>query len=106
MLTASHRAIGYCQGMTLEDFVDDPKSIDACVMNLIVLAEASKGIPEELKLKFSEIPWRAIAGFRNRAAHSNLTADLSLDVSIVWRICSDELPKMVPHLEALLRHDS
>lgn len=102
MITASQRAVSYCEGIKFEDFLEDSRTIDACVMNLIVLAEAAKGVPEDLKRSCAEVPWREISGFRNRAAHSNMTADLSLDLSIVWSICTKDLPRVLPHLEALL----
>lgn len=72
-------------------------------MNLIVLAEASKGVPDALRNKTPEIPWLAIEGFRNRAAHLNQTVDLSHDLSIVWQICKNELDELLPRLRMMLR---
>lgn len=106
MIAAAERAISYTRGIAYDDFLDDIKTQDAAVMNLIVLAEASKGVPESLKDTAPEIPWGAIEGFRNRAAHSGQTLDLSLDISIVWQICTRELENLLPKLRELLRGQS
>ena len=101
MILAAERAISYVQGMAYDDFIDDQKTADAVVMNLIVLAEASKGVPETLQDLHPEIPWLEIESFRNRAAHSSRTVDLALDLSIVWKICTRDLPEITPHLRRL-----
>ena len=102
MIAAPERAVGYVNGVVYDDFLDDIKTQDAVVMNLIVLAEASKGVPDKIRDRAPEIPWIAIEGFRNRAAHTGMTVDLSLDLSIVWSICTRELGDLIPRLRKLL----
>lgn len=91
MIVACERAAGYVEGMDYDGFLDDDRTIDAVVMNLIVLAEAVKGIPDDIRARYPAVPWQEIKAFRNRAAHTSQTVDLSLDVSIIWRIASAEL---------------
>jgi uncharacterized protein with HEPN domain len=101
MIASAERAVSYIEGMTFDEFLDDTRTQDAAVMNLVVLSEAAKGIPAEVQAVHSEIPWRQIGGFRNRVAHSNTTVDLSLDHSIVWEILSKDLPALVRNLKAI-----
>jgi uncharacterized protein with HEPN domain len=101
MISADERAISYVQGMTFDTFLDDTRTQDAAVLNLVVLSEAAKGLPDDLKAAHTEIPWRQIAGFRNRVAHSNTTVDLSLDHSVVWNILTHDLPSLVANLKAI-----
>jgi uncharacterized protein with HEPN domain len=102
MIAAAERAMSYVNEMTFDAFLDDTRTQDATVLNLVVLSEAAKGLPEELKAAHPEIPWRQIAGFRNRVAHSNTTVDLSLDHSVVWGILTQDLPPLVKNLRAIL----
>lgn len=102
MIAASERAVSYIEGMTFDDFLDDTKTQDATVLNLVVLSEAAKGVPADIRDAHPEIPWREIAGFRNRVAHSNTTVDLSLDHSIVWAILTKNLPALVINLKRLI----
>ncbi len=101
MIQASERAHGYVAGMTYDQFLDDTRTQDAAVLNLVVLSEAAKGIPQEIKDAHAEIPWRAIAGFRNRVAHSNTTVDLSLDHSVVWSILTQDIPALIAALRRI-----
>ena len=101
MIAASERATSYVQGMTFDAFLDDTKTQDAAVLNLVVLSEAAKGIPSEMRDAHPEIPWRQIAGFRNRVAHNNTTVDLSLDHAIVWGILTNDIPALLKNLRAL-----
>jgi uncharacterized protein with HEPN domain len=106
MISAAERAISYVDGMAFATFLDDTRTQDAAVLNLVVLSEAAKGIPSDLRDAHPEIPWREIAGFRNRVAHSNTTVDLSLDHTIVWGILTNDLPVLLKNLKALLQSSS
>lgn len=101
MIAAIERALSYVDGMSFDAFLDDTRTQDAAVMNLIVLSEAAKGIPREVREAHGEIPWREIAGFRNRVAHSNTTVDLALDHTIVWSILTHNLPALLVDLKAI-----
>lgn len=105
MVTAPERALSYVSGLSFEDFIDDPRTQDAVAMSLIVLAEAAKGVPETIRASGSGIPWREIEGFRNRAAHSAMSVDLSLDLAMVWQICVRDLGVLLPELKTLLDLD-
>jgi uncharacterized protein with HEPN domain len=101
MISACERAISYVRGMTFDTFLDDTRTQDATVMNLVVLSEAAKGIPDDIRAAHPEIPWRQMAGFRNRVAHSNTTVDLSLDHNVVWSILTNDLPALVRDLKSI-----
>jgi uncharacterized protein with HEPN domain len=47
-------------------------------------------LPASLKDRHPEIPWRAIQGFRNVAAH----AYTGIDLEVVWQIVADDLPPL------------
>lgn len=101
MILAAERAVSYVVGMTYDAFLDDTRTQDAAVMNLIILSEAARGIPEDIRSSHPEIPWRQMSGFRNRVAHSNTTVDLSLDHQVVWNILTHDLPALVSHLKRI-----
>lgn len=61
---------------------------DAVVRNLQVMAESSQRLSEEIKNKYSEIPWNDISGFRNVLVHDYLGVDLD----VIWSVVEQELP--------------
>lgn len=87
---AGAKIVRFTQGMTLESFVADELTYDAVLRNLEVIGEAAKRVPEEIRQKMPEVPWRAIAGFRDIVAH----VYFALDDAIVWSAVQNELPKL------------
>jgi uncharacterized protein with HEPN domain len=54
------------------DIAADEVLYDATLRNLQTLSEATQLLPDELKRKHPEIPWREISGFRNILVHNYL----------------------------------
>ena len=61
-----------------------------------VVGEAAKNVSDQERKRHPEVPWRAIAGTRDRLAHAYLDVDLDQ----LWRIDSVDLPALIPVLEA------
>lgn len=84
--------------MTYEAFCTDPKTLKAVVWNIATIGEAIRHVPTEVVQGHPEIPWAAIRGMRNQIVHGYD----SIDYEIVWRVMQDELPPLVPLIEAVL----
>jgi len=54
------------------DILHDDILYDAAIRNLQTLSEATQSIPDEHKEKYTDIPWRAISGFRDILMHNSL----------------------------------
>jgi uncharacterized protein with HEPN domain len=83
-------------------FFADPMIQDAVIRNLEVLGEAVRRVSADTRSAHPEIPWRQIAGTRDRVIHGYFTVDLE----IVWEIVEAELPALRQRLPALLRGGS
>ncbi len=59
----------YISAMSLEEFEQDSKTIDALVRNFEIIGEAAKHVPADIKKRYSEVPWREMQDFRNMAIH-------------------------------------
>ncbi len=94
---AIRRIMAYTAGMTYEEFLEDTKTQDAVIRNLEVIGEATKNLSEGLREKYTEVPWRAMAGVRDRLIHHYFGVNLD----IVWQIVDMELPKVASQLETI-----
>lgn len=93
------RLIGvYIEGYSYESFIDDQRTIDAVTRNLEIIGEAVKHLPEDMTHRFPEIPWRAIAGFRDILAHCYFRAE----DSIVWDAAKNHTPPLAHVVRELL----
>lgn len=88
----------YVEGMEFDDFKKDRKTVDAVVRNFTIIGEATKYIPDNIKIQFAKVDWKGIQGFRNRIAHEYF----GLSLSIVWDIIKKELPILKDQMKEIL----
>ncbi len=70
----------------------------ALVRLLEIIGEAAKGISEGLRQQYPEIPWKQIAGTRDRLIHGYFDVDLD----IIWSIVAHDLPILIAGLGRIL----
>jgi uncharacterized protein with HEPN domain len=64
ILDATGDIENFIDEMTYEQFIKDKKTLNAVVRSIEIIGEASKNLPNSLKAKYSELPWREITGMR------------------------------------------
>ncbi len=94
---ALQRSMLYVAGMAYETFVVDTKTQDAVIRNLEILGEATKNLSEELRAKYPSVPWRNMAGARDRLIHHYF----GINLDIVWQIVTIELPQVASQLQII-----
>lgn len=87
----------YVENLNYEEFLNDIKTQDAVVRNLEIIGEAIKNISEELKEKYPRVPWKDLAGVRDKLIHHYFGVNLD----IVWNIVKEELPGIILQLEEI-----
>jgi uncharacterized protein with HEPN domain len=98
IVEAARRATSYTEGMTYAEFLQDRKTQDAVTRNLEIIGEAVKPIPQVVRDKASHIPWRSIAGMRDKLIHHYFGVNLD----IVWAVIQDDLAPLVEAVESIL----
>jgi uncharacterized protein with HEPN domain len=97
-----HDALGqiqeYIQGYNFQQFVNDRKTQDAVVRNLEIMGEAAKHISAGLRRRHAEIPWKSLAGVRDRIVHDYF----GINYEIIWQIATKELPELDANLRTIL----
>jgi uncharacterized protein with HEPN domain len=81
-----------------ENFLQDTKTQDAVVRNLEVIGEAVRHVSEKLRARHPDVPWRRIAGMRDKLIHEYLGVDRVL----VWEVVERELPGFQRKVEEIL----
>ena len=71
---------------------------DATLRKLEVIGQAVKNLSEDAKSRRSEIPWKQIAGMRDKVIHDYFGVNLE----IVWAVVEKELPRLKHAITALL----
>jgi uncharacterized protein with HEPN domain len=98
ILVALDRIDSYTKGMTYESFITDEKTANAVVYNFLIIGEAVKMLPQTVTDSVPEIPWRQIAGMRDKLTH----AYFSTDYELVWKTVTVVLPQFRAGIQKIL----
>jgi uncharacterized protein with HEPN domain len=66
-----------------------------------IIGEAAKNLSAELRAKYPVVPWKSMAGIRDRLIHNYFGVNLD----IVWEVVTAELPEVVLQLERILEQE-
>ena len=98
ILDAMNKAEALLEGVNYEQFESDFRINFAVVRALEIIGEAAKRLPEELRLRYPDIPWRGMAGMRDRIIHGYDNVDLQ----ILWDVVKSDIPQIKPKIELIL----
>jgi len=85
----------FTEGLTYDIFMEDAKTAFAVVRALEIIGEAVKNIPEFLRAKYPEIPWKEMAGMRDKLIHEYF----GVKYEIVWDTVKIEIPDLKEKFE-------
>jgi uncharacterized protein with HEPN domain len=81
-----------------EDFLIDETLKRAVVRSLEIIGEATKKIPADEKLKWSNIQWKSMAGMRDRLIHDYM----GINYIIVWDVTKNKIPEIHKQISEFL----
>jgi len=88
----------FVSGVNSSQFLTDQKTQSAVIMQLALIGELSKKISINTQSQI-DLPWKDIAGFRDRAIHDYY----QIDLGIVWETISADIPILKKAIEEYLQ---
>ena len=95
IIAAMDHIVKFVEGMNYQEFIADEKTISAVFRKFEVIGEAIKLIPEHIRIGYPEVPWKRMAGMRDKLIHGYFTVDYKL----VWNSIKIEIPKLKPEFQ-------
>lgn len=97
---AMERITAYTEGMDYQGFLKDRKTQDATIRDFEVIGEAVKNISTELKEKYSQLPWKELAGFRDKLIHHYF----GIKHDALWQ-ASKDIKALIAQVEEVLNKE-
>jgi uncharacterized protein with HEPN domain len=83
---------------TFEAFRSDKMAVNAVLRSLEIVGEATKNVPEDIRNRRPNVPWRNMARMRDRVIH----VYFGVDYTRVWEAVKNVIPSVRPEIESLL----
>ena len=99
VIDALDKAMIFTHDISYDKFMKDDKTIFAVIRALEIIGEGVKKIPPKIRERYPEIPWKDMAGMRDKLIHEYH----GVKVDIVWVTVKEELPPLRPAFENILR---
>jgi len=88
----------FIQGFSYDQFVSDKKTFNAVVRSIEVIGEAAKHVPAGVREKYPAVPWKEMAGMRDKVSHFYF----GVDREAVWYAVKERIPALRPIIEKIL----
>lgn len=98
MLAATRKALSFVAGLDEHSFSSNEEKVFAVIHALEIIGEAAKHIPPEIQEQYPDIPWRAIAGTRDKLIH----AYFEIHLPRLWATVHHDLPVLEASLTNIL----
>lgn len=89
---------GYTNNLGQEDFMQSVIKQDAVIRRISIIGEAVRNIPTDFRKQHITIPWKDIAGMRDKIIHNYI----GVDIDLVWSVVKKDIPPLKKQIKNLL----
>jgi uncharacterized protein with HEPN domain len=99
ILQAAEDIRDFTSGMSRNDLAEDNKTRSAVLYKFAVMGEATKLLPDYIREHYPDIPWRSIAGLRDKVIHGYI----GVDYELLWETITKKIPIVISGIQIILK---
>lgn len=97
LIEACEDILSFTKGMSYSDFAGDKKTVNAVIRSLEVIGEATKQLPMSFRDNYPDVPWKQMAGMRDKLIHEYS----GIDKQMVWQAVKKHIPGILPLIKEI-----
>jgi uncharacterized protein with HEPN domain len=102
ILEHAEKVQSFIAGLDEDAFHQDEKTIFAVIRALEVVGEAAKKIPQPIRDKYPDIPWREMAGMRDKLIHDYF----GVNTAVIWKTAVEDIPALIPLIHQVFKNET
>ena len=102
ILNAISRINEYTEKKEYQYFIENHLVQDGVIRQIEIIGEATKRLSDEIKKKYPDIPWKDMAGMRDKLIHNYL----GVDIDAVWDTVENDIPTLENKLKDLMNKEN
>jgi len=101
IVDALNKVEDFTKDMKYEEFIEDDKTTFAVIRALEIIGEAVKKMPPSIKKQHPQIPWKDMAGMRDKLIHEYF----GVKTKVVWETIKQDIPPLKPLFQRILAEE-
>jgi uncharacterized protein with HEPN domain len=89
----------FMKGIKKEAFIKNKEKQYAVIRAIEVIGEATKNLSSTLRKQHSQIPWKTIAGMRDKLIHHYF----GVNINLVWEVADEKIPILKKEIKSILK---
>ena len=101
ILDAIEEIESFTKNVSKKKFTEEKLIQNATIRSIEVIGEAVKNLPAVFKNKYKEIPWKRIAGMRDKIIHNYF----GIDLETIWKVVNENIPVLKKQIKEIIENE-